>query len=269
MVSILPFLIWESRGLIIVVGVGLMGWVLSLRELRARILVSLPSFFLLLTVYQVPLVLRALPGTGISKLGEVANALVESNDYSVKTWPVRTLQNLSLEFPDFACFYEGYVAGDNEVEALPIGYKVLAFSPTISLVDGWSQNYIDFQARANEYSPITAWAEMFLISPCIPYIVLTLFSVAVLSSLRKIAKFPVGRLIFSPGVGLLYVTTLTMASQYYTRTATHCMWVTCMIAAGMALVDKRLRLKRSTERAHAFAAPQFRNRCPGEPSRTP
>jgi hypothetical protein len=254
LVNIPPFLVWESRGLSVVASVGILGWVLSLKTPKLRRVALLPALLILLFIYQVPLILRELPGTGIVKFGAAARLVRDSDDYGFQGCAVRTLQSVSQCFPNFAYYYEEYDQGVNEMDQLPINYKLLAFSPTISLIDGWAENYMDLQLRVNYYTPISAWSELFLINPFLPYIVLTLFSATVLSLMRKMAEFPLGRLVFSPIVALLYTAALAMSSQYYSRTFSRFMWLTLSVAFAFVIINRlaavRWMLKSQVSRAY-------------------
>jgi hypothetical protein len=232
--NVSPFLVWESRGLSVLATVGILGWVLSLKTSRTRRVALFPALLLILFIYQIPLVLRELPGTGIAKFGEAARLVKESDDFGLRGCAVRTLQSISQCFPNFVYYYEEYDDGANEMDQIPTNYKLLALSPTVSKIDGWAENYMDLQLRVNYYTPISAWSELFLISPSLPYIILTTFSVTLLLLMRKMSEFQLGRLVFSPIVGSLYAVALTMASQYYARTFSRYMWLT--LAAGIVLV---------------------------------
>jgi hypothetical protein len=232
------FLVWESRGLSVVISVGLLGWFFSFKNPRTRRIAIAPVLIAILIIYQVPLILRELPGTGVVKFGAAGRLISESNEYSVRACAVRTMQNLSQSFPNFAYYYQEYSEGVNEMDQLPLGYKLLSLSPTISMVDHWAQDYMDLQLRVNYFTPISAWSELFLMSPCLPYLVVTLFSVTVLLLMRQMAQTPLGRLVFSPVVALLYAVTLAMSSQYYTRILSRYAWLTIGACVVFGLVGK-------------------------------
>lgn len=229
-----PFLVWESRGLSVITTVGIIGWVVSLKTFRSRRVALFPALLLILFIYQIPLVLRELPGTGLAKFGAAARLVKESDDFSLRGCSVRTLQSISQCFPNFVYYYEEYDDGANEMDQIPSNYKLLALSPTVSKIDGWAENCMDLQLRVNHYTPISAWSELFLISPILPYIILTTFSVTLLLLMRKMSEFQLGRLVFSPILGSLYAVALTMASQYYARTFSRYMWLT--LVAGIVFV---------------------------------
>jgi hypothetical protein len=245
-----PLLVWESRGFAIVATIGVLGGLFALRTPRSRRMAILPAIVVLFVAYQAPLVLRYLPGTGISKVGAAARLVRESSDFGFRASIVRTLQNVSQGFPVLANYYQEYKGGVNEMDQLPTAYKLLAFSPTLSFIDNWNGDYIDLHLRINPYTPIGTWAELFLMSPCLPYIVLTAFTVIVLSCLRRIAQAPLGRLLWSPVVALLFSVDIVISSQYYTRTFSRLMWVTLGLCVTVLIINEVLAM-RSASRGQA------------------
>ncbi len=127
---------------------------------RYRMWLLIPSAILSIFIYLHPLVLRAQnSGLGLRNAAVVAKEMV-GFDFEHKNYVILALCNLGQGFPLFVESLDAKFAGVNILQGVPRMYYAVSFSPFPSLIDGYKQNYLQYHARVNQYSPYNGYAEM-------------------------------------------------------------------------------------------------------------
>jgi hypothetical protein len=254
-VSVLPLIIWESRGVSMVLSVALAaGW---LRQKRIARWCTFPFVVLIvLSLYQLPLIMRSHPGSGLVKVGLAIQVLFGGGGMSVLELTIQTLQNLSQGFPVFVHFWADNATGSNVMDSMPFAYKFFAMAPTISAIDHWSYLYQPLNPRVNPFTPISTFSEMYLMHPMLPFVVMFVTVWSVLWVCKIINAFDQKGLLSSI-VALVFCMALIQGSQYYTRTFFRSYYFTLLIGAGIifwlaCFKKKRRPLRNSVTRSRTL-----------------
>jgi hypothetical protein len=131
--------------------------------------------------------------------------------------------------------------GMGEEVDLPSGYMMASFSPMPSAIDGFSSRFHERDPRINEFTPFSAFAELWVVSP---WLFLAIpFGVSSLTTLMLVGVKGGGlSSLLMCVVCVLVVNGYIQASQYALRTAGRFVYLAWLIGLGVILLKHMRRL---------------------------
>jgi hypothetical protein len=213
--SVCPFIVQASRGFSVLV--PCLALALCYRWKIPKLLVLPIMAVVFVYASYMPLSLRGQADTGL--LVFIKEHVVWNDAGGDLTQKLSTVgQNLSQGFPILVDTITKERADGDLLKSIPTMYWVLSFSPTISLVDGFGTNYVQYTPFVNFFTPLSAYAELYVISPILFILLPILWVWTYLFLIRRLLFLGPWGAILSIGVLVLFFSALLQAHQYPIRT---------------------------------------------------
>jgi len=224
--SIVPFLVFQSRGITILF--LLAGASIYFRFRRYRRLAIIPLVLVIAVSAWLPLRLREEQSTGLKVVWNVlTNQTQETKKFNGWNMVILLMQNAGQGFGVFCEVISGLDAPGQRVAEIPDGYILTSFSPLPSAIDGFAERYSGKDPRVNPFTPYSAFAELVATSTLAFFVVpafISFVSIAFLVQPRNPTKLWI---ILSMLVALLILNGWVQATQYAIRTSgrfIYCGW---------------------------------------------
>jgi hypothetical protein len=168
------FIVYASRALTMAFFAILI--VLYLRHSKFWRIVLSPIYIIIaLFAYTIPLDLRFADGTGILYLLKTIGSVISGNSFASGSHTIQLLQNIGLGFPVLNEAISLDYRGANIMEACPLGYKLLSFSPTPSVIDGYRDGFHQYVNMINGSTPHNLFGECYSIMKLLPQLAFLFF----------------------------------------------------------------------------------------------
>ncbi|MBW8864344.1 MAG: hypothetical protein JF609_05360 [Verrucomicrobia bacterium] len=197
----------------------------------------------------IPLVMRGFGLTGISIMWDSIKVImggVSDAPFTGLVTPV--LANLSQGFPLLVEVFDQAERGPVMYD-VPFGYIWRSFSPTVSFIDNFSTEWVQYNPRVNEFTPFNTIAELYGINPFFSLFYIGVIYASLILLCRSLFGANNRGLLFAVGVLALTLLSLTQMHQYQTRTFMRIIymaylvcfigWVWCSSGASGGIPGKR------------------------------
>lgn len=156
-IAALPYFAFASRGMTILFSAY--GAVVFCRlHRRYRLLVIIPLLIGFYYSLRLPLVMRAKNQTGVSIAVQTLFEPEAGND-ALKDRVAACLQNIGQGFGLMVEERSAESSSGRITVGIPIQYFILSLSPTISMIDGFSERWVDYSPQQNAFTPFSSLCE--------------------------------------------------------------------------------------------------------------
>lgn len=233
-IAALPFVAFASRGMTVLMTAFAVSVFFRVRASR-RWLVLFPLVIGIYLSLRLPLVMRNYGQTGISVAAQHFFDIDQQNT-GFSDSVAASFLNIGQGFGLMVEEREASASGTNIALGIPIKYYLLSISPTISLVDGFSRNFLYMHPRFNIYTPYSGLCELMALSPLLAVgFPLVCFFLGILLCRRAHGV----SLWHNAGLfsfALLMTLGFLQLQQYPLRTATRFLYAACALYGCLAFV---------------------------------
>lgn len=235
---LLPFISQASRGFSVLVPFSIIA--LMYRWRLPRIVAIFILVFSFVYSLYIPLGLRGQPDTGMSVFFR-QNVLLFDGDARYSEMLSAVGQNLSQGFPILVDTIVRQSGGEGLMSDVPPAYWVLSFSPTISLFDDFGAKYVQYTPFVNFFTPLSAFAELYVLSPALFFLCPLIWLWGYLMMMRKLQSMGWIGVLLSVVLLVLFFSGLIQAHQYPIRTTMRFVYLGGLLgAAGLTFLKTPL-----------------------------